>query len=325
MKRFLIISFGLLSFADLVTSAPRIDTDPNKDYQVTPEAGPWMICAASYRGPQAKELAHELVLEIRKKYGLPAFVIDRGGEERRKQEEEVRRIWKLAPEGRVKIVRVEEQYAVLIGGYKDMATARKALDDLKKQKPPDPKFCSEVREYGKQDGQDGIFIKKVSPFLMAFVARNPTVPPEPEPDAAKADPFLKRINEGESLSLLNNRKPWTLTVKVFGGPMMMQERTASGNKFMDMLGMGKGKDTLDAAALQAHAMAELLRKMKPVSFDAYVLHTRNQSIVTVGSYDDRNDPKLQQDQQTLSKLKLQGVPPEMQLWAQPMPMEVPRP
>ena len=65
--------------------------------------------------------------------------------------------------------------------------------------------------------------------------------------------------------------------------------------------------------------------MKDPSFEAYVLHTRTQSIVTVGGYEGPNDPKLMQDQQVLSRLRLNGVPPEMQLFAQPMPMEVPRP
>jgi hypothetical protein len=325
MKRYLFAFLAAVALAGLVWAAPHVDVDPNKDYHVTPEVGQWVVCAASYRGAQSKELAHELVLEIRQKYNLPAFLFDRGGEERRKQKAEVERIWQLAPEGRVKIIRVEEQFAVLIGGYKDMATARTALDELRKQKPPDAKFCSEVREYGKKDGQDGIFIKKVSPFLMAFVARNPTVPVEREPETLKADPFLRKLNEGEALSLLKNQKLWTLTVKVFGGTTMIQERAAGGNKFMDLLGMSKGKDTLDAAALQAHALAEVLRTMKPIAFDAYVLHTRNQSIVTVGGYDSPNDPKLRQDLQKLSKLELRGCPPEMQLFAQPLPMEVPKP
>jgi hypothetical protein len=329
MKRFLFVYVGLLGLAGLAVAA-RVEADPNKEYPITPEAGPWLICAASYRGPHAKELAKELALVIRQQFNMPAYLFDRGGEDRAKQFAEVERLRSLGLTGRIKIVRIEEQFAVLVGGYKDMAAGRKALEDFRKLRPPE-KFCDRgvVREFGKnKDGQEGYFIKEVlyNPFQTSFVVHNPSVPHTPDAEAKGADPFLKKLNAGESLSLLSNPKPWTLTVKVFGGPTMIQERNASGNKFMDMLGLGaKAKDTLDAAGLQAHALAELLRKMKPKSFDAYVLHTRHQSIVTVGGYDGPNDPQLLQDQQTLSRLKLQGAPAEMQLFAQPLPMEVPRP
>ena len=70
---------------------------------------------------------------------LARRLFDRGGEEREKVRQEYLRIKQLCPEGRVKIMRVEEQFAVLVGGYKDMAAARKALDDFKKLPPPDKK------------------------------------------------------------------------------------------------------------------------------------------------------------------------------------------
>ena len=57
-------------------------------------------------------------------------------------------------------------------------------------------------------------------------------------------------------STTNNGKPWTLTVKVFGGAMVIQDRTAgNNNKFMDALGLSKGREVLDAGAMQARALA----------------------------------------------------------------------
>ena len=38
-----------------------IDADPNKDYPITPQAGPWMICATCYVRDQAPMLAREMV------------------------------------------------------------------------------------------------------------------------------------------------------------------------------------------------------------------------------------------------------------------------
>src|SRR5262249_39633762 len=139
----------------------------------------------------------------------------------------------------------------------------------------------------------------------------------------------KDINSGESLSLLTCRKPWTLAIKVFQGAQVVQAKS-SGSKFMDMLGLGsKEGDQLNAAALQAHELAKALRAMKPVSCEAYVLHTRTSSVVTVGGYDSPDDPKLAQDQALLGKLRLQAGPnaagADLQLFGQPRPMAVPRP
>src|SRR5437870_1075005 len=62
-----------------------VEADPNKDYTIVPEAGPWMIYATHFVGPEAPQLAHEMVLEIRSRFDLPAWVFNRGEEERRKQ------------------------------------------------------------------------------------------------------------------------------------------------------------------------------------------------------------------------------------------------
>jgi hypothetical protein len=70
--------------------------------------------------------------------------------------------------------------------------------------------------------------------------------------------------------------------------------------------------------MQAHEVARVLRDMH---FDAYVLHTRYSSIVTVGGYDTVNDPLLLQNQRHLASLQLGSV----QMFATPMPMQVPRP
>src|SRR5688500_18703724 len=53
----------------------KVDADPEKDYELTESYGPWMIMCTSFTGGlNAEEQAHDLVLELREKYHLPAFI-----------------------------------------------------------------------------------------------------------------------------------------------------------------------------------------------------------------------------------------------------------
>ena len=331
MKRLLVGSIGLLLSVVAVVAA-RVDADPNQEYPITPEAGPWCICAASYRGPDAPALARELALFIRSKHQMPAYVFDHGKKERDEELRRLREFREKCPEGRFKGVRVEQQFAVMVGGYNDRESARKALDDFKRLPPPPDKLCDFgfVGTPTGKSGKNAIDAKPLlyNPFHSSFVAHNPTVPQEQD-DPKKELEFLKNINAGESLSLLSNRKPWTLVVKQLQGACLMQPGAhASENPFLNLFGLGnKPGAQLGAAGVQAHELAQALRQMKPVSFEAYVLHTRTSSIVTVGGYDSPNDPKLLQDQQTLSKLKLvpgpTAVGADLQLLPLPPVMQVP--
>jgi hypothetical protein len=350
MKRMLFGWFGLLGVVGLALAA-KVEADPGKEYPITPQAGGWLICAASYTGPESAQLAKELAFVIRRDMNWPAYVFDRGREERHKQQEQFQQLRQQNPERRFRIVRIEEQHAVLVGGYKDMESARRALPDFQKLAPPAKFSYTGIREEANdalmdhlrspiprpRTGNEAMTIKQVAdnPFRYSFVVRNPTVPREPAPQAS-ADPLLKKLNTGEALSLLNCKKPWTLVVANFQGPMVIQSRdgTGSSNRFIDTLLGKKARDHLDAGAQQAQVLAKALREMKDASgasvgFEAYVLHTRYASIVTVGGYDSPNDPKMAQDQQVLSKLKLLGTniqDPSFHTWLpQPLPMEVPKP
>src|SRR5260370_40931408 len=100
-------------------------------------------------GDDAHRSAHALVLELRSQYDLPSFVYNRGDAERRQMQEELDRKRRQQEEAirqqglqpgiplPVRRVRVQEQCAVLIGGYKDIDAARNALEKIKKL--PNPK------------------------------------------------------------------------------------------------------------------------------------------------------------------------------------------
>lgn len=327
MKRLMcVVILGLIAASPTV-AAP-VDANPTSDYTIRPEAGPWMIYVHSYTGPKAKELAHEMCLEIRSKYNLPAWIFNRGEEERQKQREYVEKIRNLTdqtPGARIRVVHIEEQCAVLVGGYKDMDAARSALDGIKRLKPPEKKHLLDVVTVVGQAKTDNDKSKEalqsaryVNPFVSSFVTRNPTVQPEkPAQDPTKADKLLRDLNDGRPYNLLANRRPWTLAVKEFQGASVIQSKSSSNSSFMEMLGFGKKSgELLNAGALQAEEIARVLRELK---FDAYVLHTRFSSVVTVGGFESKEDPQMAQLAQKLGGAKFGPI----DLFVRPLPMPVP--
>jgi hypothetical protein len=320
---FALVGLALLGAPGLGQAAPRVEADPAQEYRVTPEAGPWLIIVKSYKGPQAAQMAHDLILLIRQRDHLPAYLFIHGEEERRKQQEYVQRMHELCPDVpnlRLRLVRVEEEYAVLVGGYPDIDAARRALDGVKRLKPPeDERLLDRLTTIGPAaEGENRAVVKAapVNPFATAFVVHNPTVPQEAA-DRSKPDPALQNLNAGRPYNLLACGHAWTLVVKDFPGAAVLQAQS-SGGSFLNMLGLGsKGNGVLNAGGMQAEEVAKVLRELK---FDAYVLHTRNSSIVTVGGFDAADDPQLLQLQRQLANLQLGPV----QCFARPMPMQVPK-
>jgi hypothetical protein len=320
----------LLIVAAAVTAGSKVEVDPQKTYPVNPEAGPWMICAASFVGDTSSQLSHALVLEIRSKYNLPAYVFNRGADQMREQEEDMQRrkqqqqefLQRLGANPDVALPmrrpHIDEQYAVLIGGYRDMETARHELDRIKKlDAPKSVPLASIINWFKPKAGGDPEPVEnKVNPFTSSFVVPNPTIPQEHHAQD-KPDPFLKQINTEEKYTLLKASGSWTLAVKEFQGASVIQPQAAS-SSFLEKLGWGtRTGEQLNAAALQADEVARALRDMH---FDAYVWHTRYSSIVTVGSYTSTTDSQLLQNKRTLANLKFGPV----QLSAHPVAMPIPK-
>jgi len=329
MKRMLCALAGGLALWAAVSrlaAAPRVEADPNRDYAITAEAGPWMIMAASYTGPTAVRLAHELVYQIRRRDNLPAYFFDYSAEERK-------RLANYVGSGRRGTVRIQDQCAVLIGGYPDMDAAKRALNDVKKLKPPeDERLMDRFVVQGPSQSNPSMAERKgtfLNPFLTSFVTRNPMVPHDKPPDPAK-DPILKVLNADEEYSLLKCPRPWTLAVQEYAGLSVVGSAvTTTTGSFWEKIGLGdKSKDVLSASGMQAHELAKLLRSLKP-PFEAYVLHTRTSSVVTIGGFDGRDDGHMKEAVEKLEHLKQAqlrqfGQDP-LHLYSPPIPMEVPRP
>lgn len=315
------------------------EEDPNKDIQVPPEAGPWMICVASYLGHEAHTMARQMVAELRsERYKLPAYVFNHGAEARRKERQRVLELIKKQKEFlqqhgqdpsqvpiRVRYMRVQEQVAVLVGGYKDMDSARKALDDLRKLKPPDPTRVKLNTLYvlRREENQGGVQGEATfaNPFQQAFVVRNPALPKETPTNQPKWDmDQLRRLNADENFSLLKCTKPYTLAVRFFQVPTVIQFKDGPTNLWKKITSTVATSD-VDAAAHSAHNLADYLRK---AGVDSYVLHTKYVSIVTVGAFDNLEDPRLKLLQERLANAAANPANAPFGLLPMPQPMEVPR-
>lgn len=318
---------GLTVLMAATLGLARQEADPTNNYPVGPEAGPWMICAASYVGEQAPKMAHDLVIELRRDYDLPAFVYNRGDVERRKMREEMDQKRRqreealrqqgvplgapLPPRG----VRIEDQCAVMIGGYRDMDAAHDALEKIKKMRNPKSVPADQLL-VPSTNGPDQPQRREVNIFRGSFVTHNPMVPQE-KVDRGLDPVTLKQLNSDESYSLLKCKQPWTLAVKEFSGGFAIQPAKAPDN-FLDKLLGNKSEEHMSAIGKQAHELARVLKQM---GFDAYVLHTTTSSIVTVGAYANAEDDKLHQAQKQLRNMQFGWI----QLASNPLPMQVPKP
>jgi hypothetical protein len=320
----------------------RAEPPAASDLTVTPQAGPWMILVASYRGDDSRLKAEEMCQELRQcrelqGKNISTYVFNRAANEKRKEAERVaalreQRKQQLRAAGlpedtpiRIPGTRIEDQYAVLIGGFKDDVTARKYLDEVRKLKP-----SQKLQLVAFVPGPDGKMREQpVNPFLSAFVCRNPSIPLEKPAQDDAPDPRLKEYNSGESYSLLKCPKPWTLVVKSYTGTSVVQAQSAP-KSFMEKLNpLSNSGAILNANAKQAHEVAEFLHKF---GYPAYVLHTEFTSYVTIGGFDAPDDSKLMQAQQAFvaemnnprSNVGQMNVNGGVQFFKQPMPMAVPQ-
>lgn len=328
------------------------DVDVNEDIKVTPAQGQWLICVMTYTGPEAPRMARQMVTELRgPNFNLPAYVFNHGAEARRKERERIQEIARKqralmeqfhqteAPVKcpiRVATVRIEDQCAVLVGsGCPDMESAHRELDKLRQLKPDAKTFPQRVKlamkfiiipgqKPGEQEKGELVY---VNPFQKAFVVHNPTVEAEKAtPENALDISVLRKLNVDECYSLLNCQKPVTLIVSQHLVPSTFQQPSKPGS-FWNKIGLGgdTSEARVDAAAHSAHNLAEQL--LTKLNMEAYVLHTKCCSLVTIGSYDSANDPRLKRMQQHFAQLNENPGSAvfmrTLELLQTPVPMQVP--
>lgn len=324
----------------------RVEADPVQSYELRDEHGPWLILAASFVGERAEEQAHELVLELRRRYHWPAYIhrqeydftqsvkgltLDEYGQPAR---------MRYANGGRY------EAIAVLVGDFEsvDDPTLEKTLKEVKYARPEcldltkrswtAQKF-SALREWYRRVNLDESKHNK-GPMGSAFVTRNPLLP-ESYFAPNGVDEFVERLNEGVKYSLLDNPGKWTVRVATFRGNDTINQR-----EIAELARNKKVTNKLEIAAEKAHRLTEALRRQ---GVEAYEFHDRHESIVTIGSfasegtplpdgtvqinpavlqvmqaYGAKRDPIPGQSVFGLKPRQLDGIAFDIQ----PMPIEVPR-
>lgn len=321
-------------------AAPLVAPHP---WAVAPRHGDWMVCVKSYVGPNARAEAEQFAQFVRTKYNAAAFLYERGQEERLAQEKRRREIiaerrkefqpfltmqaqlkaqaeregreFVAAPATfRVPEVTIRTQWAVLVGGWKDMDTAAGALRAIHQWKdlPPNELLDRATISGGDVQSQG----QYLNPFASAMVCPNPSVQKAKSADIA-IDPVVVKLNANEPLSVLKLKKPWTLIVKDYSVPMQTQTQGQEGTALGRALGLTDEGKYLAQTAADATKFAEMLRSelfqksarkeaqklgLTAVTLDSYVLHLQTGSRVTVGAFESLDDPALEQTQRMLSNM-----------------------
>lgn len=329
---------------ELLIPFRRVEADPEKDYSLGEEHGPWMILASTFAGPGAEEQARELVLELRERYNLPAFT----HEQTYDFTEKLNGLG-LSRYGGPKKMRYAnsgkfDEIAVLVGHFEsvDDPKIEKVLDKVRHATPESLSYSGQktttqrfigLREIQRKLSGD-TSKRKRGPMGNAFATRNPLLA-DTYFNPGGVDALVEEMNDDVEFCLLDNPGKYTVRVATFRGASTMNLDVIKRN--------GKGMASkLEEAANNAHELTVALRKQR---IEAYEFHDRYESIVTIGSFDSigskqangrielapaihaimqRYGAKQQglpgQAALGLSPTTLNGIPFDVQ----PMPVEVPR-
>ncbi len=264
-----------------------LPTDPIEPYLLTKNEGPFMVMAKTFRGPDAERYALALVLELRRDYGLPAYIL------RTKDFPKLSNIRNVPPTAPAYIdrphltdpekVRTYDEAAVLVGNEKTLDDQQALWHKVKKIRP---KCLNQM---------PGIFVWREG-LGKALRTTNPFVPAQNIYPGRKRDPLIAQMNGGPR-SIFYCPGRYTLQVAEFGGRASFnpQDPRFQGNDFLK-------KSPLATAAENAERLAEALAKdpeVQKTGFQPYVYHDRTTSRVTIGSFQSPNDPSAVQLRQIL--------------------------
>jgi hypothetical protein len=259
----------------------RVEADPRKPYLLTEEHGPWLILAATFTGDRAEKQARDLVLELRSRFKLPAYV------HKQTYDYTAKLPGRPTPKGdkltnmRYANAAKYDGMAVLIGNYRSIEDAEleKTLERIKQLRPD----CLSKNSGAGQEASSpfGDLKRRVSsaaksrgPLANAFVTRNPLIPEELFAPKG-VDDFVARLNGNVKFSLLDCPGRYTVRIATFRGETTINQREIRENRARQLT------DKLEIAADKSHRLTVALRER---GVEAYEYHDREESIVTVGSF-----------------------------------------
>ncbi|MAT72260.1 MAG: hypothetical protein CMJ58_22365 [Planctomycetaceae bacterium] len=269
----------------------RVAADPQADYTLQQENGPWLILAASFTGETGEKQARDLVLEMRSRFNLPAYyygmTFDLAGEDAALGARKYGGVKRRLQRGDQVV-----QHAVLVGEFPaiDDVDAQDMLEQLKTMQPKTLTLETEetsqtmaaVREfYHNAKRQMGGKQLPEGPMSHAFLTRNPLLPREffvPN----TVDPEVMKWNRKFEYSLLNCPGRYTIRVATFRGRVAL-EGAKGAPELSARTRQAKDDDPLVEAGKNAHKMVVALRKK---GWEAYEFHDRHESYVTIGGFND---------------------------------------
>jgi hypothetical protein len=152
---------------------------------------------------------------------------------------------------------------------------------------------------------------KPLPLSGAFMTTNPLLSDE-ELSVRRHDPFIIKLNSGGDYSLLQNPGRYSVIVATFQGRYYTQlnRETPEDHQF------SLNNSPLNDAGERAWELCSALRRAKSLGYDrefeAYVYHDRYSSIVTVGSFNSKDDPRITEIQNffgaKVDHVKMDGTP-----------------
>ncbi len=323
-------------------SRDRVEADPENDYRLTEENGPWTILACTFSGEGAEEQAHELVMELRKRYKLPAYSHRMQFDLQQAQGRGINRFGGPV-QMRYRRGNTVDEIAVLVGDFPavDAPEAQRTLRRLKQFEPdclqidetrPTTRNLAGWRALAAHLNRD-----TAGPLSKAFVTTNPLLPREyfvPQ----GVEPEVLEWNTGVKYSLLDCPGRYTVQVATFKGRTLIRQD--------EIEAVERGERPLRSGLVEAADKANrLCLALRMMGYEAYQFHERYASIVTVGSFNSvgtqRPDGKTEINptiHQLMQKFASQptnipGQPPGamamktivgIPLDLQPIPVEVPK-
>jgi hypothetical protein len=276
-----------------------LPTEPVEPYLLTRDAGPFMVMAHTFRGPDSARYALALVLELRRDFGLPAWIFYQKVQPMRSN---IRNVPPTAPDyvrapdlSLPERVRIYDEAAVLVGNCRTLKESQELLNRVKKMHPK----CI--------DGMPSIWPwRKGEGLSRAMRCTNPYVPAQ-YLYPSKTDPLIRQMNGGPH-SIFHCPGRYTLQVAEFTGKSILE---ANGDK---KLNLNQNPSTLDRVLQQsplAHAaddaekLADSLAKVDEIQrtgYQPYVYHDRTSSKVTIGAFNSPNDPAANSLRQKLLEI-----------------------
>ena len=257
-----------------------LPTGPLEPYMLTKDNGPFMVLAYTFRGPEAPRQAQALVLELRNKYRLPAYILLPRKFPNRSN---IRGVPPQAAQfatrddvGVPEIYRTLDEAAVLVGDEKTIKDSNVLLHKVKKIHPDCIDGVQQMWQWRKGQG-----------LTRAMMTTNPFVPAEAL-FPAQQDVMVSSINVGEH-SIKNCPGRYTLEIANFSG-----RKTLDVDNDKRFIGHSSiNKSPLQTALDDAEQLADALAKDDQIiktGYQPYVYHDRFSSRVMIGSFNRPDDP-----------------------------------